>query len=208
MSASVFHDPVATWNQRYSQESYLFGTEPSRWLVSQRAWLPPNGRVLAVADGEGRNSVWMASQGLKVDAFDISEVAVAKARRLAATRGVDVRHAVMDADAVQWPRAVYDAAVAIFIQFADPAARQRLFRRCAAALKPGGVFLLHGYTPRQLEYRTGGPPIRSHFFTEDQLREELAGLSIELVEEFEDQLSEGSGHSGQSALIGLVARRR
>ena len=208
MSTAPFHDPTATWNQRYSQEGYLFGTEPSRWLVSQRAWLPPSGRVLAMADGEGRNSVWMASQGLKVDAFDISEVAVAKARLLAATQGVDVRYAVMDADAVQWPHAIYDAAVAIFIQFADPAARRRLFRHCAAALKPGGVFLLHGYTPRHLEYRTGGPPIRSHLYTEDQLREELAGLSIELIEEFEDHLSEGSGHSGQSALIGLVARRR
>lgn len=207
MSDHQFTDAASTWNQRFSRADFLFGTEPNRWLVSQRASLPPKGRVLAVADGEGRNSVWLSRQGLEVDAFDISDVAIAKARRFAAEQAVLVRHAVMDVDAVRWPHALYDAVVAIFIQFADPVMRRRLFDRCTAALKPGGVLLLQGYTPGQLEYRTGGPPVLSHLYTKEQLRAELPGLSIESIVEYEDDLHEGAGHCGRSALIGLVARR-
>ena len=204
---SPFTDAARTWNQRFDRADFLFGTEPNRWLVQQRAQLPAAGRVLAVADGEGRNSVWLARQGLQVDAFDIAEVGVAKARALAARAGVSVRHAVLDGDAVRWPEGVYDAVVAIFIQFAAPAMRRRLFARMAAVLKPGGVLLLHGYTPRQLEYRTGGPPILSHLYTAAQLRRELKGLRIESLTEYEDVLDEGPGHSGRSALVGVVARR-
>lgn len=201
-----FPDAARTWNQRFDRPDYLFGTEPNRWLVSQRAQLPASGRVLAVADGEGRNSVWLAQQGLEVDAFDIAEVGVAKARALAARAGVKVRHAVLDGDAVRWPEGLYDAVVAIFIQFADPAMRRRLFARMAAALKPGGVLLLQGYTPRQLEYRTGGPPILSHLYTAAQLRRELKGVRIEQLTEYEEEIHEGPGHSGRSALVGVVAR--
>ena len=202
-----FSDAAHTWNQRFDRADFLFGTEPNRWLVQQRAQLPAAGRVLSVADGEGRNSVWLAGQGLEVDAFDIAEVGVAKARALAARSGVVISHAVMDGDAVPWPRGVYDCVVAIFIQFADPAMRRRLFRHMTAVLKPGGVLLLQGYTPRQLEYRTGGPPILSHLYTAAQLRRELTGLDIVSLTEYEDDLSEGPGHSGRSALVGLVGRR-
>ena len=164
--------------------------------------------MLCVADGEGRNSVWLARQGWVVDAFDIAEVGVAKARRLAADAGVVVNYAVADGDAFAWPEAVYDGVAAIFIQFADPALRQRLFARMVRSLKPGGALVLQGYTPRQLVYRTGGPPHASHLYTAEMLRHAFADLDIVELREYEAEVAEGNGHLGRSALVGLVARRR
>jgi SAM-dependent methyltransferase len=204
---SGFDDPAGTWNKRFSAEGYLFGTEPNAWLRRHADVWPPGGRVLCVADGEGRNSVWLAERGLAVDAFDISEVGVRKARALAAERGVEVDFQVAGCEALAWPEAVYDGVAAIFFQFADPALRQRIFSGIARCLKPGGVLVLQGYGPRQLEYRTGGPPIASHLYTPALLREAFAELEILELLEYEAEVAEGTGHKGWSALIGLVARK-
>jgi len=203
-----FDDPAGTWNRRFDNEAYLFGTEPNAWLRAHADVWQPGQRVLSVADGEGRNSVFLAGRGLLVDAFDIAELGVAKARRLAAERGVSVHFDVCDCDGYAWPRAAYDGVAAIFVQFADPALRERLFGRIVDSLKPGGTLVLQGYTPKQLDYRTGGPPIASHLYTEALLREAFAALEIVELREYEADLAEGSGHHGRSALIGLVARRR
>src|SRR4051812_16887135 len=152
----AFDDPAGTWNRRFAEPGYLFGTEPNAWLHEHAGSWEAGQRVLCVADGEGRNSVWLAQQGLIVDAFDISEVGVRKARDFARVTGVKVNFAVADIAELQWPRALYDGVVAIFIQFADPELRSRIFDGMRRSLKPGGLLLLHGYTPRQLEYRTGG----------------------------------------------------
>lgn len=205
---SGFVDPVGRWNQRFSTDDFLFGTAPNTWLQSHAGAWRQGDRVLCVADGEGRNSVWLAEQGLVVDAFDIAEVGVAKARRLAAERKVSVNFSVADCDGFAWPAARYDGVAAIFVQFADPALRTRLFARIVDSLKPGGTLILQGYTPRQLEFRTGGPSILSHLYTEAMLREAFAELEVVELREYEAELSEGSGHHGRSALIGLVARRR
>ena len=166
------------------------------------------GRVLCVADGEGRNSVWLARQGLQVDAFDVAEVGVAKAQRLAAAHGVTVNYQVSDCDAHVWLPETYDGVVAIFVQFAEPLMRQRMFDNIVQSLKPGGILLLQGYGPKQLEYKTGGPGVLSHLYTADLLREELAELDITLLTEYDAELSEGARHTGISALVGMVARRR
>ena len=205
---SGFSDPAGTWNQRFAADGYLFGTEPNTWLREHAGVWPAGQRVLCVADGEGRNSVWLARRGLRVDAFDIAEIGVAKARRLAAEHGVEVRFQVADCDGFAWPQTVYDGVAAIFVQFADPQLRQRLFTRIVQSLKPGGTLLLQGYTPKQLEYRTGGPPLASHLYTPGLLREAFAALDIVELREYEAELAEGSGHHGRSALIGLVARKR
>ncbi|MDZ7590073.1 MAG: class I SAM-dependent methyltransferase [Rubrivivax sp.] len=207
MNPAPFADPAGTWNRRFAEDGFLFGTEPNAWLRDHAGVWRPGQRVLSVADGEGRNSVWLARRGLVVDAFDIAETGVEKARRLAAEQGVAVNYTVADCDAFAWPEAAYDGVAAIFVQFADPALRTRLFAHMRRCLKPGGTLVLQGYTPRQLEYRTGGPPFESHLYTPTLLREAFAGLDITELREYEAELAEGSGHCGHSALIGLVARQ-
>ena len=203
-----FADPAGTWNRRFGDEGYLFGTAPNSWLREHAEIWQPGQRILSVADGEGRNSVWLAGLGLVVDAFDVAEVGVAKARRLATTQGVAVNFAVSDCDAFPWPQDTYDGVAAIFVQFADPAMRERLFANIKRCLKPGGALVLQGYTPKQLDYRTGGPPHASHMYTQSLLRDAFADLELVELREYEAELAEGSGHRGRSALIGLVARRR
>lgn len=206
--AAGFSDPAGTWNKRFESPGFLFGTEPNAWLREHAAVWRPGDRVLCVADGEGRNSVWLAGRSLSVDAFDVSPVAVAKARRLAAQRGVQVDFAVADCDALQWPESAYDGVAAIFIQFADPALRERLFANIRRCLKPGGHLVLQGYTPKQLEYRTGGPPIAAYLYTPQLLRAAFADWDLLELREYEAEVAEGEGHRGWSALIGMVARRR
>ena len=207
MTSTPFPDAAATWNQRYASEPHLFGQEPNEYLRTQAHHIAPGGRVLCVADGDGRNSVWLARQGLRVDAFDISDVGVARARQMAADAQVTVDYSVADCDQWPWPTASYDAVVAIFVQFADPAMRERLFAHMVEALRPGGVLVLQGYTPRQLEYKTGGPPILSHLYTPELIRSAFAGLQIIELRDYEAVLSEGTQHRGPSALLGLVARK-
>lgn len=151
--------------------------------------------------------MWLAQQGLSVDAFDIAEVGVAKARKLAAERGVAVNFEVADVDTFAWRKAAWDGIAAIFVQFADPDLRARLFARLVEGLKPGGTLVLQGYAPKQLEYRTGGPPVLSHLYAAAMLREAFAALEIVELREYEAEVAEGSGHRGHSALVGMVARK-
>ena len=207
MTETRFADPAGTWNKRFESEDYIFGLEPNEYLCAQAAQLAPGGRVLCVADGEGRNSVWLARQGMRVDAFDISEVGVAKARRLAAAAQTRVDFSVADCDAWSWPVETYDAIAAIFVQFADPPMRERLFANIVRCLKPGGLLVLQGYTPKQLVYKTGGPPILSHLYTADLLRSAFTALEIIELREYEANLAEGTQHHGRSALIALLAAK-
>lgn len=202
-----FANPRETWDARFSSDEYIFGTEPNVWLAQHADLFKPGMRVLAVADGEGRNSVWMAQQGLQVDAFDISPVGIEKAKKLAQQQGVEVNFSIHGVEDYPWTTGDYDAVVAIFIQFADPDTRATLFKRMKSALKPDGVILLQGYTPKQLEYKTGGPPNLSHLYTEELLQDAFGDLDVSELTSYEQVLTEGTQHHGQSALIGFVARR-
>jgi SAM-dependent methyltransferase len=197
---------LARWNERFSAPDYIFGTAPNAFLASKAALFKPGQRALCVADGEGRNSVWLAEQGLEVTAFDISPVGVAKAQRLAAERGVRVVHEVASVYDWPWPQAQFDVVAAIFVQFADPAMRSFLFERMARSLKPGGLVLIEGYTPKQLEYNTGGPSKLENLYTAELLRSSFAGFEVLELREYEAELEEGSRHAGTSALIDFVAR--
>ena len=201
-------DDNSFWSDRYANaEGFLFGEAPSVFLTAQAHHLPGNGRVLAVADGEGRNGVWLAEQGFEVHAIDGSSVGLDKSRALAAQRGVALTHDHVDLKTWTWPEARYDGVVAIFIQFADPAFRREIFEGMKASVKPGGVILLHGYRPKQIEYGTGGPPTPDNMYDEALLRDAFAGFEIVRLESYDAEISEGVGHSGMSALIDLVARR-
>lgn len=198
---------AATWNARYQGDDYLFGTDPNVYLREHASRWPTGSRVLCVADGEGRNSVWLARQGFQVRAFDVSDVGVAKARKLASEVAVSVDHTVADCEQFDWTTQRHEGVVAVFVQFADPEMRARLFANMVRALKPGGVLILQGYTPKQLEYKTGGPGQLSHLYTAELLREAFKDLRIVDLVEYEAELDEGVRHAGRSALLGLVATR-
>jgi SAM-dependent methyltransferase len=203
----TFSDAASMWNQRFSGEDYLFGRSPNAYLQSKAHLLPSEGSALCVADGEGRNSVWLASLGLTVQAFDVSDVGVAKARRLAVESNVTVDFSVAACDQWNWAAESHDVVVAIFIQFADPQMRTRLFARMARALKPGGLLILQGYTLRQMEFKTGGPGQLAHLYTVEVIRDAFSELNIIELIDYEAHLDEGSQHVGRSALLGFVARK-
>ncbi|HLP96961.1 MAG TPA: class I SAM-dependent methyltransferase [Sideroxyarcus sp.] len=198
---------MSIWNERYAGEDFFYGTEPNAFLVSQRSLLKPGMRCLAVADGEGRNGVWLAQQGLEVLSVDSSHVAQDKAKKLARERGVAMLFEQVDL--LQWDfgDGDFDVVVAIFIQFVTSPEREQLFAVIKRCLKPGGLMLLHGYTPRQLEYKTGGPSQAENLYTAAMLREQFADMDILQLREHDSVIREGAGHSGMSALIDLVARK-
>jgi len=213
MTNRIAKDQEAIWSERYQGvgEDYLFGVAPNRFL-EHHVDLLRNGRTaLCVADGEGRNSVWLAEQGLEVTAVDITPVAVAKAHKLAAGRGVQVNFEIGDMLAPDWPppaqRNAYDWVVGIFIQFVGPEERRRQMAALKLATRPGGRVLLQGYTPRQHLYRTGGPSDVENLYTPEILKALFADWSIDELVEYEDVIAEGVGHAGRSALIGMVARK-
>ena len=198
----------AFWDERYATEDYIFGTAPNRFLESQAARIKPGVQALSIADGEGRNGVWLAEQGAKVHAVDVSPVALEKARKLAAARGVTLEIEQADILDWAWPEAAYDLVAAIFIQFAPPPERDRITAGIRRCLKPGGLLVLQGYTPKQVEFGTGGPPHAANMYTVELLRDWFGDWEILHLAEHESVIREGSHHHGMSALIDLVARKR
>ena len=192
------------WEQRVASQDYLFGTAPNAFLAAQAPLLAAGGRALSIADGEGRNGVWLAEQGVSVHAIDFSPAALTKARALAAERGVTIETEQVDLFAFAWPAAANDLIVGIFFQFAPPAERAAIFAGIDRALKPGGLLLIQGYRPKQLEYATGGPKAVEQLYTRALLEEAFAGFSKLDVHEHDSWVDEGAGHSGMSALIDLV----
>jgi SAM-dependent methyltransferase len=200
-------DPLAHWNARFSASGYRFGTEPNLFLTRQAHRLRRGQRALAVADGEGRNGVWLARQGLAVTSVDFSPVALAKARRLADEAGVTLDVVEADLVAWNWPKAAFDVVAGIFFQFAAPDACAKIFANMKAALKPGGLVLIEGYGPKQLAYKTGGPGVLENLYTEELLRDAFADFEILELRSYDAEISEGEGHKGMSALVDLVARK-
>jgi 2-polyprenyl-3-methyl-5-hydroxy-6-metoxy-1,4-benzoquinol methylase len=206
--AMSFSDATQFWNERFDKEEFIFGKEPNEYLVqTAKQYLKSGNKVLCIADGEGRNGVWLAKQGMQVVGFDASDIALTKAKKFAEENQVQVVYSFSDTDSFHWQSNEYDAVVGIFIQFADPAMRERIFRQTYQALKPGGIFILQGYTPKQLEYKTGGPSLVEHLYTEDLIRKLTKDFTILELTSYEKELSEGPRHTGMSAILGLVARK-
>jgi len=197
----------ARWEQRYAAPEYLFGTEPNAFLKSQAGLLPKTGKALAVADGEGRNGVWLAEHGLDVLSVDFSPAAIEKAKALARERGVSLQTLQADIIAWAWPETEFDVVVGIFFQFVGPRERAGIFAGMRRALKPGGLLLVEGYGPKQLEYKTGGPSELENLYTEELLRTEFAGFAELTIISYDSTISEGTRHVGMAALVDLVARK-
>jgi cyclopropane fatty-acyl-phospholipid synthase-like methyltransferase len=195
------------WETRFRAPGYAFGKEPNAFLKSQAHRLPRGGSALSVADGEGRNGVWLAEQGLDVTTIDFSPAGVEKARTLAAERGVKLRAELADVTTWQWPSEAYDVIAGIFIQFVTPAERERLFAGMKRALKRGGLLILQGYRPEQLKYRTGGPQNAEQLYTRGLLQSAFGDMAEIEISEHDSAISEGTSHVGMSALIDLVAKK-
>ena len=195
------------WEGRFSAPGYVFGTEPNAFLRSQAHLLQPGQKALTLADGEGRNGVWLAEQGLGVLAVDFAPTALEKSRKLAAERGVTLRTEQADLAAWEWPREEFDVVVGIFFQFAYPEQRPAFFAGIKQALRPSGLLLMQNYRAEQLKYRTGGPSDIERLYTRGLLQEAFGEFSALEIKEYDGIIDEGTGHVGMSALIDLVGRK-
>ncbi len=195
------------WEARYAKPDYEFGTAPNEFLAGCKALLPKSGQALSVADGEGRNGVWLAEQGLDVTSIDFSPAAQKKARALAANRKVKVTFIQTDVHSWPYPDAAFDVVAEIFTQFSTPAERPLKWAGMRRALKPGGLLILQGYTPKQLDYATGGPKQIEQLYTRAMLEDAFGDFRELRITEEERELREGAAHSGMSAVIGLTARK-
>lgn len=197
------------WDERYSQDGYFYGTQPNDFLVSQFQKINPGGKVLCLADGEGRNSVFLAEKGYQVLAVDMSPVGLAKGSMLATERGVEIDTLCQDLAGFDMGDSQWDAVVSISAHTPTPV-RRALHEQLSRALAPGGVLILEAYTPEQLYMPgIGGPPPSAidFFMPLDTLREELTDLSIEIGQELEREMNEGEHHKGLSAVVQVLARR-
>jgi len=196
------------WDSRYAGGAYAYGEAPNAFLAAQT--FIPGGRALVPGDGEGRNGVFLAERGLKVETLDLSAEGVAKARRLAAARGVALDARQADVLTWDWPVAAYDVIALIYLHLAAPG-RRLLHARALAALKPGGRIVLEAFTPAHLEKQAqgahGGPREAGLLYSAADLREDFAGAEIEILEEIETELQEGALHVGPSAVVRMVARK-
>lgn len=191
------------WDERYQTPGYLYGETPNDFLVQCALHMPP-GRVLCVAEGEGRNAVWLAERGFEVVAVYQSRVGLQKAEALAAARGVRIETHVADLATYAIEDQGFDGVVSIWCHVPKDL-RVALHRAVVAGLRPGGVFVLEAYTPEQLGRGTGGPPVADLMMDAACLRHELEGLSLRLLEERERDVREGAGHQGWSAVVQLLA---
>ncbi len=193
------------WDERYADpDEYAYGTQPNTFFASEAGRIP-DGPVLFLAEGEGRNAVWLAERGHAVTAVDGSAVGLEKARRLAAERGVEIE--TVHADLANHPieAGAWAGIVSIFGHL-PPDIRREVHRRAASGLRPGGLFLLEAYTPRQLAYGTGGPPTAEMMMDLAGLRAELPGLELLVGQEIERRVEEGRYHSGLAHVVQVVAQ--
>jgi len=194
------------WDERYAEPGFAYGTAPNDFLAQNVGRLPAGGDVLSLAEGEGRNAVFLAQRGFRVTAVDGSAVGMEKAGQLAARSGVAIETIVADLAVFELGENRWDGIVSIWCHVPS-ALRVRLHPAMVAALRPGGVLLLESYTPKQLEYKTGGPPNADLLTTRAELERQLRGLEFVSCEEKTREVHEGKYHNGMSAVVQLIARK-
>lgn len=194
------------WDDRYRGDEYAYGREPNAFLRAEAHRIAP-GRVLCLAEGEGRNAVFLAGLGHTVTAVDFSVEGLRKASRLAREHGVEITTVHADLATYEPEIDAFTGVVAIFAHLpAD--VRSHVHGWIPRALRPAGVYILEAYTPAQLAFGTGGPRDPALLMTLAGLKEELAPLTIEIGREVEREIYEGALHGGPSATVQLAAARR
>lgn len=197
---------MTDWDVRYAEPGWAFGTEPNDFLREQAHHLP-HGRVLCLAEGEGRNAVWLASQGYAVTGVDVSSAGLDKAQRLARDRGVRISTVCADLASFVIEPGAWQGIVSIFAHV-PVAVRRRVHASVLTALAPGGVLLLEAYRPQQIGRGTGGPPDDERMLDLERLRLELGSLEWLSSRELDREVVEGRCHTGPASVVQLVARRR
>lgn len=198
------------WNECYSEPGFAFGTEPNDFLKEQFQHIPAGGRVLCLAEGEGRNAVFLAQQGYQVTAMDLSDVGLNKALKLASERGVSITTQVADLADYQFGEDEWDGIVSIWAHTPTDV-RQYIHAQIAPALKPNGVFILEAYTEQQLTMdAVGGPPAsqQERFNSLENLQTELTELEEIIGVEKQRMISEGERHKGLSAVVQFIGCKR
>ena len=196
---------AAFWNNRFAAPHFIYGETPNAFVAEVASQIPA-GPVLCLAEGEGRNAVHLATLGHRVTAMDQSEAGLAKARRLAAARGVEIETVLADLGNYTIEPGAWSGIVATFAHL-PPAIRSQVHAQAVCGLRPGGVFVLEAYTPAQLVFDTGGPKSPELLMTLASLRDELAGLEFLVGREIERDVIEGNGHTGRGAVVQILARR-
>jgi SAM-dependent methyltransferase len=194
------------WDDRYAEEGFAYGTEANAFLQSLKASFKPGQRALLVCDGEGRNGVWLAQQGLEVVSLDYSQVGLDKAGALANERGVKLQTICSDIYQWDWPVADFDFVILIYAHFRE-SERARLHQAALNALKPGGQLILEAYTREQMNYESGGPRDLSMLYSEQMLQEDFSGAEITELKSLIATLNEGKYHVGDGAIVRIVATR-
>ena len=203
-------DQATFWDERYKDAGFAFGAEPNAFLASQKHRLRVGQRALVPGDGQGRNGVWLAQQGLAVDTVDVSPLGVARAREFAATKGVGVNAEVADLREWNWPTAAYDIVASLYVHFTDED-RPHMHRAMLRALKPGGILILEAFSVEQLDMQknhgSGGPKVATMLYSAEKLRSDFELASLEMLEELNTRLDEGHRHSGEAAVIRAIVRK-
>jgi len=194
------------WNERYSSEVYVYGTRPNDFLKENFTSIP-RGRVLSLAEGEGRNAVFLAKQGYSVSAVDSSLAGIAKGKKLARSSGVDVEFIHADLVEYDFGENQWDGIVSIFFPLPS-LQRQALYKKVERGLKKNGVFLLEAYTPEQLKFNTGGGNSVDTMQSKNQVASELAGLNFAHLVELERSVIEGIYHTGMGSVVQAIAKKK
>lgn len=194
------------WDERYATGEYVYGKEPNDFLASAAGRIPRGGRVLCLAEGQGRNAVFLAGLGYDVTGVDSSAVGLAMARRLATERGVKIETIVADLSDFDPGIECWDGIVSIFCHLPPPT-RKELLRKVVAALRPGGVFIMEAYTPAQLKFGTGGPSSEELLVSLSDLKPELEGLQLNHAIETERDVFEGMLHTGRASVVQITATK-
>ena len=197
--------PKGYWDQRFAGEEFVYGKQPNDFLRQQAAGLAA-GQALCLAEGEGRNAVFLAELGHQVCVQDISPVGLRKAKALAQQKGVSITTLCCDLAALDLKPTSLDLIAAIWMHV-EPELRARVFEQAVAALRPGGHLLIEAYHPQQLNFSSGGPTRRELLIEAAQLQQELATLEPLILQEIERTITEGSAHQGRSAVVQFFGRK-
>jgi len=204
-------DLTKIWNKRYSEEDYAYGTEPNEFLREKLNDLNPKS-ILFPAEGEGRNAIYAATLGWKVDAFDISDEGKRKALKLAENKKVNINYRVGNLQELGYEKEQFNTIALIFAHF-PATVRMSLHSQLSSLLKSNGIIIFEGFSKKHLTYReknpnVGGPGNIDQLFSEEELRNDFFDYDFLFFEETEIELSEGKYHNGTGSVIRFVAKKK